>query len=131
VQRNRNAAAESVPYGFDTLSDGTAVTRLARRVYAEKERLFAGDPFDARGAFAGFARKNGLVKGAAVEKKQTWSDFNPRDRRVEMVHRMLKLALRVLGPEKYELLMRYLSYITVLRHQAVFLNEGLPERESR
>jgi hypothetical protein len=53
--------------------------------------------------------------------KSTWSDFSPRDRRVEAVHSLLKLALRVLGPHKYELLMRYLGHISILRNQKVFL----------
>jgi hypothetical protein len=102
---------------------------LARRLYAENQERFAGeDPFDAQGAFAKFARANNLVKGKAVEQKQTWSSFNPKDTRVEMVHRLLKMALKILGPVKYELLMRYLSHITVLRNQAVFLNEGLPHK---
>jgi hypothetical protein len=130
VLTNKDAKTESLPYGFDRLTDGTAVTRLARRLYSENQQYFAGlDPFDAEGPFAKFARANGLVRGKVVEKKQTWSDFNPKDRRVEMVHRLLKMALRIFGPEKYELLMRYLSYISVLRHQSVFLNKGLPERE--
>ncbi len=132
VLSNRVEKTESVPYGFDRMSDGTALTRLARRLYAEHQARFADEePFDARGRFARFARENRLVKGHFVEKKQTWSEFNPRDRRVEMVHQMLKVALRVLGPDKYELLMRYLSHISVLRNQAVFLKGGLPDRDAR
>lgn len=122
VIANSGHPAESLPYGFDRLSDGTALNRLARRIYAARQAMFAGgDPFDSKGRFALFAKEKGLVKGQVAVKKQTWGDFNPRDRRVEAIHRMLKLALRVLGPTKYELLMRYLSYITVLRNQAVFL----------
>jgi hypothetical protein len=116
--------AEALPYGFDVLSDGTAVTRLARRLYAAHQEHFAGgDPFDAKGAFAKFARAHKLVDGVAAPAKATWKEFNPRDRRVEGVHTLLKLALRVLGPHKYELLMRYLGHISVLRHQAVFLRD--------
>jgi len=63
------------------------------------------------------------VQGTIAPAKSTWKDFNPRDRRVEFVHKLLKIALHVLGPHKYELLMRYLSYITVLRNQAVFLRD--------
>ena len=40
-----------------------------------------------------------------------------------MVHRLLRLALRILGPNRYELLMRYLAYIAVLRNQSVFLKD--------
>ena len=33
------------------------------------------------------------------------------------------MALRLLGPHRYELLMRYLAHIAVLRHQSIFLDE--------
>lgn len=125
VKDNRNDAVERLPYGFDTFSDGTPVTRLARRIFAKHEARFAGtDPFHAEGPFAKFARKQKLIKGRTAPAKSTWKDFNPRDRRVDSVHKLLKFALRLLGPHKYELLMRYLAHIAVLRHQAVFLRDA-------
>ncbi len=115
---------QATPYGFDRLSDGTVVTRLARRIYAKHQARWNGqNPFDARGDFAAFARRLGLVAGKVAPGRSTWKEFNPRDRRVRAVHRALKLALRVLGPHRYELLMRYLAYIAVLRNQSVFLDE--------
>ncbi len=122
VAANHDPVRESVPYGFDILSDGTAVTRLARRIYAKHQARWLGlDPFDAAGPFASFAKRLGLVKGMAKPAKATWKEFDATDRRVQMVHRALKLALRALGPHRYELLMRYLAYIAVLRNQSVFL----------
>ena len=59
------------------------------------------DPFDATGEFAVFAKKLGLVAGKTPPPKATWKEFDSRDRRVEMVHRCLKLALRILGPNRY------------------------------
>ncbi len=121
---NRDSEAEAVPYGFDQLSDGTAVTRLARRIYAQRAEQFSSqDPFDANGPFARFARRHRLVAGKLAPAKSTWREFNPNDRRVQAVHRLLKLALRLLGPDRYELLMRYLAHIAVLRNQSVFLGE--------
>ena len=120
---NQGDAAEALPYGFDQFSDGTAVTRLARRLYSARQERFQGDPFDARGEFARFARKQRLVKGKVKAAKSTWKEFNPKDRRVGALHRLLRVALRVLGPHRYELLMRYLAHISVLRHQSVFLRD--------
>ena len=115
---------QGVPYGFDRLSDGTVVTRLARRIYAKHQARWRGqDPFAAVGEFAGFARRLRLVAGKDAPAKSTWREFNARDRRVEAVHALLKLTLRVLGPNRYELLMRYLAFISVLRNQSVFLDE--------
>jgi hypothetical protein len=128
VSVNGRPQAEALPYGFDRFSDGTAVTRLARRMYAEHKERFecvgkANDPFDERGPFARFAREQGLIAGPVVAGKSTWREFDPQDRRVYAVHLILRIALRVLGPNRYELLMRYLSHITVLRHQSVFLRD--------
>jgi hypothetical protein len=122
VLANKDRTLESLPYGFDTFTDGTTVTRLARRIYAQHEPAFgATDPFDTRGPFFQFAQKAGLLAGKAAPQKATWREFSGTDRRVEAVHTLLKLALRILGPNKYELLMRYLAHISVLRHQSVFL----------
>jgi hypothetical protein len=124
VSRNKDASLESLPYGFDQFTDGTAVTRLARRIYSENRTRWAGqNPFDAAGAFAAFAKKLGLVAGKQAPAKATWKEFNPNDSRVAMVHSLLKLALRILGPNRYELLMRYLAHIAVLRHQSIFLKD--------
>jgi hypothetical protein len=119
-----NLAAERMPYGFDKFTDGTIVTRLARRIYSMHQSRWAGqDPFNAAGDFAGFAKRLRLVAGKKAPQKATWKEFHSADKRVEMVHRCFKIALRVLGPNRYELLMRYLAHITVLRHQSVFLKE--------
>ena len=67
-----------------------------------------------------------MVAGKEPPAKSTWREFNGKDRRVLAIHRLLRAALRVLGPNRYELLMRYLAYITVLRHQGVFLDEPKP-----
>ena len=128
VTNNRKPEAESVPFGFDRMSDGTALTRLARRIYAEHQIRFRNgsamdDPFDANGPFANFARSERLVDGPVTPAKATWRQFNPKDKRVLAVHALLKVALRLLGPTRYELLMRYLGHITVLRNQAVFLRD--------
>jgi hypothetical protein len=122
VLSQKDPKLESIPYGFDNFSDGATITRLARRLYAAHQQHFTdADPFAANSTFAQFAKSRRLVKGRIAPAKSTWRDFNPNDRRVNAVHTLLKLALRLLGPHKYELLMRYLAHITVLRNQSTFL----------
>lgn len=119
-----NLVGGSIPYGFDRFTDGTVVTRLARRIYSMHQSQWVGqDPFNAAGGFALFAKRLGLVAGKETPQKATWREFQSNDRRVELVHRCLKIVLRVLGPNRYELLMRYLAHIAVLRHQSVFLKD--------
>jgi hypothetical protein len=124
---NRGGAAGKPDYGFDKFSDGTAITRLARRMFAQHQRHFPqADPFASSGPWLAFCRSEKLVAGKAAPVKSTWSDFSGTDRRVTMLHRLLRLTLRLLGPNRYELLMRYLAFISVLRNQSVFLCKGLP-----
>jgi hypothetical protein len=122
VLASADPALAAIPYGFDTFSDGTAINRLTRRLYAGNLKQFAeDDPFSASGAVFRFARTNNLLAGKHAPPKAGWQQFSATDRRVEAVNTLLKLALRLLGPNRYDMLMRYLSHITVIRHQAVFL----------
>ncbi len=121
---NRRTMPDGIPYGFETFSDGTAITRLQRRIFSAHCRDFVpGNPFDSRGRFHNFARRHRLLVGHRKPAKSTWREFNPDDRRVRWVNRLLLVSLRILGAERYELLMRYLSFITILRNQAVFLRD--------
>ena len=131
LRSNEGHPSERLPYGFDQFSDGTSVSRLARRLFAAHQAHFAAgtgrtfeDPFAATGTFANFARRQRLVKGKVKPASATWKQCNPNDRRVGAVHRLLRLALRALGPHRYELLMRYLAHVSVLRHQAAFLRDA-------
>lgn len=124
VLNNKNDLLASVPYGFDHFSDGTAVTRLARRIYAQRRAQFgAADPFSAHGLFLKFCRREKLVAGKISPPKSTWKQFSPKDRRVLLLHRLLRRTLRLLGPNRYELLMRYLAHIAVLRNQSVLFSD--------
>jgi hypothetical protein len=127
VNASHDTTLEAIPYGFDAFSDGTALNRLARRIFSKHHARWPGqNPFDAGNSFAAFAKKLGLVKGKAAPAKAGWSEFNPHDRRIQLVHRLLKTALRVLGPGRYDMLMRYLAFISILRNQSVFLNDEKP-----
>ena len=120
VLSNGNPTLDTLPYGFDQFSDGTAVTALSRRLYSKLRGGFAGeDPFDAAGGWLRFCRHERLVAGKVRPVKATWKEFSGADRRVGAVHWLLRRALRVLGPHRYELLMRYLAHIAVLRNQSV------------
>lgn len=118
VSRNRNTGADLVPYAFGSFSDGTAVTELARRVYACALDKFAqGDPFDASGQFFAFAKRARLLSGAQAEHFPDSQAVEPVDVRLKILHVMLRLALYFLGADRYVLLMRYLGHISILRNQ--------------
>ncbi len=120
---NRDTATDQISYGFDRFSNGDEVTTLARRIFAAHEKEFLGDPFKADGSFYRFARLKGLIENSEPERSTDLRGFNPKDKRVQLVNRILRIALTLLGPYKYELLMKYMAYIAVLRNQGVFISD--------
>jgi hypothetical protein len=124
IIRNRVPSRDGIPYGFDAYSNGSAVTRLQRRIFAAHELNFGyEDPFDSKSRFYHFASRHGLLVGKRKPPKATWREFSPNDRRVRFVNRLLLITLKLLGSARYELLMRYLSFISILRNQAVFIRD--------
>jgi hypothetical protein len=122
VRENRFAELDSIPYGFDEFDNGVGVTLLARRIFAANESVFAGeDPFGSGSRFYAFADQNGLLAGKAQHRRVGWSEFRKDDKRVQAVHKLLRLVLKLVGPNKYELLMKYMGFISVLRNQATFI----------
>lgn len=124
VRRNRNPVNDSVSYGFDHFSDGTGITTLARRIFSAHQHAFSTNPFEMNGPFYNFAIRECLVRKGSTAPSVTWRQFDPRDKRVLTVNRLLRLTLRVLGPHRYEALMKYLAHIAILRNQSVFLRPG-------
>jgi hypothetical protein len=114
-----NGAVESAraPYAFDRFSNGERVNELARRVYAACLERFAGtDPFSAEGPFYAFAAKAGLLSRRRDAPTQP---ARPRtgDLRVRTIHWTLRVLHRIVGTDRYILLMRYLAHVAQLRNQ--------------
>jgi len=108
-------------YGFDYFEDGTYITPALRRFYAGLRSQFADvtNPFDPNARVMAFARKNGLlVRTNAASKRHTFQDLGKFSGPIRFIHILLRLALRVLGPNRYYMLMRYIGHISSLRNQA-------------
>lgn len=123
VLGQRNDRTDKIPYGFDRFSDGTAVTLLARRIFAAHGNTFFGNPFKHGGPFYAFAISQGLIRRNPPALSISKRKFNPKDKRVKVMNRLFRLALGLLGPYRYELLMKYLAHISVLRNQAAFIGK--------
>jgi len=124
VVSNKSKRTDEIPYGFDRLTDGTLITSLARRIYAERQDKFSGqNPFEAEGEFARFAKRRGLLAGKVSNPSPAPVGINPVDPRVKVIHIILRVCLKILGPNRYELFMRYLAHIATLRKQAVFIDK--------
>lgn len=107
-------------YGFDYLSTGEYISPTLRRIYANPRYAFPLDenPFQPGSRLMRFARSHRLI-GKAVKKAKRWtagemSNFGYQARVLDF---LFKLALRILGPNRYFLFMRYLAQASSIRGQ--------------
>ncbi|HEY0760291.1 MAG TPA: group 1 glycosyl transferase [Acidisarcina sp.] len=109
---------ESYPYAFGVFEDGQPITALARRVYSfKRSELPAANPFAVPGGFHDLAKRTGLLGTKDRSGKFNALNYDKDDWRIRSINRLLKLALRVLGCDRYTMLMKYISYISILRNQ--------------
>jgi hypothetical protein len=92
--------------------------------------LAVADPFDARGAFYQQADRANLLKGADLAGSINALNYNKNDRFVRMINGALRWTLKLIGGARYTMLMKYLSYISILRYQRAVIGWKLdrPER---
>lgn len=115
------------PYGFDYFDDGTYITPALRRFYASLKSVeFSTEenPFSAAGPVKRFARKNGLlIKGNMKSKRHIFRDMSTYSLQIRVIMKGLRLALFLLGPERYFNLMRYLAHVSSLRNQGAMFGK--------
>lgn len=107
-------------YGFDYFPSGEYVSPTLRRLYANRAYGFAldEDPFRADSALVRFARSKRLM-GPRVRKARrvTAGDLSRHGLQIRLLSYAFKLALWVLGPNRYFVLMRYLAHASSIRNQ--------------
>ncbi len=111
---------KKLPYKYGIFSNGKTVTQLARSLYAANEDLIPdADPFDTSGRTYAWCQASGLMGKPDTSGQYTAANFKPKDWRVRAINFAFRTSLRVLGADKYTVLMKYLSYITILRNQNI------------
>jgi hypothetical protein len=107
-------------YGFDYFPSGDYVSPTLRRLYANPGYGFSldEDPFRPESALLRFARARRLV-GPSIGKaaRMTAGDVSRHGFQIRVLSYAFRLALRVLGPNRYFLLMRYLAHASSIRNQ--------------
>jgi len=109
-------------YGYAAMADGSIITDSLRRFYAvqlEKDFSNIVDPFAVPGTVYSFAKRNRLL--ASGRPQVAHINFNENEqfsRQVQLINAGFKLALRLLGPARYSMLMRYLGgHASILKQQ--------------
>lgn len=105
-------------YAFGYFDDGTPINRLQRAAYAANLDLFgSSNPFDSKGLFFKWSKQRHLGSGKDTVSKYGRRNYDASDVRLRVVNMLLRLSLRILGPDRYTILMKYLEYASVLRNQ--------------
>lgn len=121
IQNFKISEFDNQKYGFDYFDDGVYINPIVRRFYVIlKNDMFEKDnPFEVNNNFRKFVKKNGLIelKQTINHKRMTFKDLESYKNQEKFFLIGLKLVLRLLGPEKYFSLMRYLPYISSIRNQ--------------
>jgi hypothetical protein len=101
-----------LPYSFGSLEDGTPVTPVMRRA-ACVETMGAAQPFNPDAPLQRALRMAGVTPraGAGASKAATTLTFDPTDRRVVLVNRLIRLCARVVGANRLLLLLRYVNFL--------------------
>jgi hypothetical protein len=111
-----------LPYAFGRFNNGKFINKLARSVYAANlSEFIGGDPFDASGPFYLRALAAGLLSEKDSSSTYTRKRYSKGGRKVLMLQRMMRLCLRVIGADRYTILMKYLAFISKLRNQPELL----------
>ena len=105
-------------YAYATFSNSEHITQIARRLYSVNENNFQGlDPFIVGGEVYQWCKKEGFLGTIDQSGKFTSRNYSKADLRIRAIHFVLRMLLKLLGSNKYSMLMKYLSYISVLRNQ--------------
>jgi hypothetical protein len=118
VLREMTAKIAKVKYSFDFMSDGTYISPTLRKAYAavRKELPENHDPFDAAGPVGGFARKNKLLeKKFKGYKYPLLKDAQRHSKKLSIVYFVLRMLLRVLGPNGFYDLSKLMVYLSSYR----------------
>lgn len=109
-----HAALRTMPYGYGQLDDGTPISTTMRRailcVGTDRRRPFErASPLQRSLQAAGITPPRGTR--AVASKTYTTHDFDPADRRIVIVNRLVRLAARLLGTDRALLLLRYAAFL--------------------
>jgi len=105
-------------YAFGYFNNGVLVNKLQRAAFAANLETFgSSNPFDSAGPFYRWAKRHHLQSHQDSVEKYDRRTYSKADVKVRLVNTMMRLALRLLGADRYTILMKYLEYASLLRNQ--------------
>lgn len=122
---NGHAEFQKFKYGFARFSNGKPVSQLARRLYSISPFCAqTADPFAAAGEFYAFCERKKLMASESGPKSYNTYNTDQNDVRLRIIRRGLGFAHKLLGSDRYQLLLKYMGYISSVRNQGtIFLDQ--------
>ncbi len=110
--------SSSGKYAFGFFENGQYISRLMRSIFAANLEEFSDkNPFSSSSRFYKWAKAVRLFSARDSVDNYTKKTRSMRDPRVRVLNAILRLALRILGADRYVVLLKYLSYISILKNQ--------------
>jgi len=109
---------EGYRYAFGHFDNGTMVNKLQRAAFAANlEKFGSTNPFQTEGPFYRWAERHRLQSNQDSSEKYGRKAYSQGDVRVRFVNLLMRLALLLLGADRYTILMKYLEFASLLRNQ--------------
>lgn len=100
----------TMEYGYSCFDDGKVISDLLRRRYFSDIDKFSDDnPFEVNCGVYFYAKNNKLFGTKNTKLITTFKDESTFKRNKKLLNILYKISERLLGPDKYFLLLRYLS----------------------
>lgn len=116
--QSHSLPASKIKYGFDYMSNGDYISPTLRRAFAcvSAEIPVEVDPFDSNGLVGEFARKNFLLeKNPGSYESNSYSDIGKNRNKFALINMVMRLILRIIGPNKFANFSRLLVYLSSYR----------------
>lgn len=118
LARNEIEKFKKRPYAYAIFSNSEYITQIARRLYSVNESSFqATDPFVAGGEIHQWCKREGFLGAIDQSGKFNSRNYSSDDPRIRVINFVLRMVLKVFGSDRYSMLMKYVSYISVMRNQ--------------
>lgn len=115
-------SVDNLDYGYSKFDDGTSISPTLRRFYsALREKCLNKnfDPFISTGELYSLACRNMLLtKNNAIVAHSNFKTINMYTKERKFISFGFRVMLKILGPDRYFSLMRYLSYYSSILNQA-------------
>jgi hypothetical protein len=109
---------KAIKYAFGAFDNGQYINRLTRSLYAANLDKFAGeDPFSSSSRVYAWAKSAGFLSVCDSANSYSSESYSKSDFRLRAMNSLLRLMLRILGADRYTVLMKYLGYVSILRNQ--------------